>query len=332
MALGDTDIQSKDQVNEKAESDETGLGPSCSKNPRSSISAKQESAKPTTSSDDSRPRSSSQGLLGRVIQSRTMVNVKHSDDDREPMIAGIAVMPDGHAVVCDQANHAVKLLDSTWTLTDHLPVEAFPSDIAAVDNNTVIVSSMKYLQFVHVLPHLKAGRKMQQFKWSRGVVVFGEEIYVLCYLPCQGEIRVLDIKLNLKRRLGYNEDDNSFLFNDPQALAINASGERLFVSNRQTVTCITSMDGQVVFKYDHFEGISGLYCDSGDNILYCSRSHVEVITADGKEKCTLLSDEDLSDVPNSRCKATSIGYRDCDGTLVIGCWNFEHVFLFKLTN
>ena len=81
---------------------------------------------------------------------------------------------------------------------------------------------MAYLQFVYVLSHLKAGHKMKQFKRSREVVVFGDEIYVLCYLPCQGEIRVLDMKLKLKRRLGVSEDGNSFLFNDPQAIAITA--------------------------------------------------------------------------------------------------------------
>ena len=269
-----------------------------------------------------------------------MVNVNLADYDPEPRITGIAVMIDGHIVLIDFRNHAVKLLDNSWSLKDSLWVEPYPSDVAVVDSSTVIVSSSTHLQFVHVLPHLKAGRKMKQFKRSEGVVVYGDEIYVLCYLLTpwgEGEVRVLGMNLKLKRRLGFTEEDKTYLFKYPLKIAINSSDERIFVSENHCVTCITSLDGHVVFKYDGLNCAGGLYCDSADNILLCGSKCIEVITAGGK-KSTLLSErefsEDLwgdtaSDIP--RQKPCSIAYRHSEETLIIGCFHFDSIFLFKLT-
>ena len=265
------------------------------------------------------------------------VNVKEDDCDHMPRISGIAVLPDGHVVISDYINDTVNLLDNSWTLKERLQVDAFPSDIAVVDAKTVIVSSMSHIQFVNVLPHLTAGRKVKPLKRSRGVVVFGDEIFVLCHLNLDlGEVKGFGLNLKIKRRLGFNKEDNTYLFKDPCKIAINSSGERLFVSDDRSVTCMTSSDGHVVFKYDELKCTIGLNCDAGDNILVCDLNNIEVINPDGRKRCTLLSErefsEDLEDtVSSSPYQPCSIAHKNSDKTLIIGCYNCENIYLFKIT-
>ena len=269
-------------------------------------------------------------LLGRNIQSTNKVNVRSRDDQYNPWITGCTLMPSGHVVLCDRNNYKIILLDSTWTMTGSLPLQDI-SDISVIDGNNVIVTSpgAKQLQYVQVFPQLKAGQIIQLDKKCWGVHVWGGEIYVTCHNdPGEGEVRVLGRDGELRRRLGINKD-RSFMFTQPYYITVNPSGEKIFVSDNRifTITCMTP-DGRVVYSYkdNDMNSPEGLYCDSGDNILVCGAlSHnFQVITADGKKNCTLLTRSDGLAYPHS------IAYRETDDTLVVGCYKSDNLYLYKL--
>ena len=144
----------------------------------------------------------------------------------------------------------------------------------------------------------------------------------------EGEVRVLGRDGELRRRLGINQD-GSFLFSYPDYIAVNPSGEKIFVSNlyTDTITCMTT-DGRVVYRYkdNDMKSPRGLYCDSGDTILVCGRgsNNVQVITADGKKNRTLLINSDGLDQPYF------IVYRETDDTRVVGCKWFYNLYWYKL--
>ena len=190
----------------------------------------------------------------------------------------------------------------------------------------------KQLQVVQVYPQLKPGRVIKLDKTCWGVAVGKGELYVTCfnsYGEGEGEIRVLDLDGKVKRRLGVNQD-GSFMFEWPWYITVNSSGEKIFVSDyyTHTVTCM-SVDGRVIYTYkdDSMRTPRGLLCDSENNILVCGGgSHnVQVLTADGKRHCTLLTESDGLKNPKS------IAYRDSGNTLLVGCDDNDHLLSFQLT-
>ena len=275
-------------------------------------------------------------LLGRKVQSRSQVNVKTGDDKKTPLISGCTVMTNGDVVLCDSHNNKIKLLNSSGVLTGNMKLSSRPWHVSVLDPTSVIVTLpyKKQLQVVQVYPQLKPGRviQLQLDKYCYGVAVGKGELYVTCCnnsnYPGNGEIRVLDLDGKVKRRLGVNQD-GSFMFMWPHFITVNSSGEKIFVSDgyTNTVTCM-SVDGRVIYTYidGSMVGPRGLLCDSEDNILVCgwSSNNVQVLTADGKRHCTLLTESDGLKEPRS------IAYRGSDNTLLVGCYS-DHLLSFQLT-
>ena len=89
-----------------------------------------------------------------------------------------------------------------------------------------------------------------------------------------------------------------------------------------------TMDNQVIYQYrdNELKWPRGLYCDGGDYFLVCGKgsNNVQVISAEGKKHCNLVSSRDGLNEPYS------ISYRERDDTLIVGCYESDHVFLFKL--
>ena len=119
------------------------------------------------------------------------------------------------------------------------------------------------------------------------------------------------------------------MFTYPYYITMNVTGEKIFVSDgsTHTITCMT-VDGDIVYQNNDkdLRCPSGLYCDSGDNILVCGwwYHNVHVITADGKKNRSLLSPAGLQD-------PYSIAYRDSDDTLLVGCRFMKDILIFQLT-
>ena len=272
-------------------------------------------------------------LLGRKVQSRSQVNVKAGDEEFNLFITGCTVMTNGDAVLCDYNNDKIKLLNSSGVLTGNMKLSSAPHDVSVLDPSSVIVTlpRKKQLQVVQVYPQLKPGRVIQLDKDCWGVAVGKGELNVACRNdnPREGEVRVLDLDGKVKRRLGVKQD-GSFMFTWPNYITVNSSGEKIFVSdcNTNTVTCM-SVDGRVIYTYKdaNMSGTEGLLCDSEDNVLVCGRfsNNVQVLTADGKRHCTLLTVRDgLKDT-------FMIAYRDSDNTLLVGCEYCDNLLSFQLT-
>ena len=280
--------------------------------------------------DTSATRSKKQPLLGSKIQSEGEVNVKLADDHYTPSITGCTVLSSGHIFFCDYFNLKLKILDTTLVLQDTLTLPDHPQDVSAVDDNNVIVTLpwKMQLQYIQVLPHMKAMRVIQLDKKCWGAKVSGDEIYTTCHNnPGKGEVRILDLNGNIKRRLGIKQD-GSFMFTAPFHITVSQSGRKIFISdyNTASVTCMAG-DGNINYRYKHDDLTfpRGLFVDAGDNVLVCGESSgtVQVITADGSKHETLLSSSDLQQEPRS------VAYRDCDDTLVVGCLSYK-VCLFQL--
>ena len=269
-------------------------------------------------------------LKDKNIKSRSKVNVRTDNDHKLPWITGCTLMPSGHVVVCDYTNNQIKLLDDSWTITGQLQLPG-PWDVSVLDSSNVIVSSPgnKQLQKVHVFPKTNAVSTIQLDRKCWGVAVSGEEIYTTCHDdPGKGEVVVLDLQGNIKRRLGTNPD-GSYLFTSPGYITASASGEKIFVSDwrTDTITCLTP-SGTVIYTYknDDMSCPRGLICDSGGNVLVCGWSFdkVHIISPDGKKYRTLLTSKDGLSSPRS------IANKESEDTLIVGCYESDKLLLFKL--
>ena len=259
-------------------------------------------------------------LLDRKVLSRSEMNVKVDGDKHSSWITGCAVTASGSVVICDRINQKIKLLNNSGVLTEYTQLSSAPRDVSVLDSTSVIatLADSKQLQVVQITPKLQPSRAITLDKVCWGVAVFRDDIYVTCYdVSGEGEVKVLDLDGNVKRRLGINRD-GTYMFTEPNYVTLNKSGDKIFVSdsNTDTVTCM-SVDGCVIYAYknDSIRAPSGLLCDSEDNILVCSeRSHnVQVLRADGKRHSTLLTASDGLKDPYS------IAYRASDNTLLLGC-------------
>ena len=276
-------------------------------------------------------QSRSKKLSDCKIQSQKQVNVKMSDDRNTPWITGTVVMATDELVFCDRYNNKLKLLDSSGALKGSLKLNAQTWDVSVVDAKTVIVTLPRnqQLQYIDVFPRLTLGRVLKLNKKCWGVHVTGDWIFTTCHNnPGEGEVRILDLDGNLLQQLGINQD-GSFMFTQPYYITVSPSEKKIFVSDygKDTVTCMT-MDNRVIYQYrdNGMNFLSGLYCDGGDNILVCGRgtNNIQVITAEGKKHCDLVSSTDGLKAP------LSISYRESDDTLIVGCYHSNNVILYKL--
>ena len=268
-------------------------------------------------------------LLGKQATLQNHVRVRSSDDNKVLRISGCTFMPSGHAVLCDTQNANFELLDKTLVLRQLLKLCFSPWDVSVVDDNNVIITlpHTKQLQYIQVFPELKTGRTIKLDNACYGIAVFGDEIYTTLYDdPVQGEVHVLDLNGNRKRKVQTNVK-----FYSPWYITVSSSGKKIFVSaggyDTATVTCMTT-DGKLVYQYKDEELTypEGMYVDAEDNILICDRDSntVQMITANGKKYGTLLSYNDGIKRPYS------VAYRETDDTLLVAGDDQDHVSSYKL--
>ena len=169
---------------------------------------------------------------------------------------------------------------------------------------------------------LRIIRTIQLDKACRGVDVSGGEIYITCEESEQGEIRILDMSCNERRRISLSRVMGTCVVKTPWYIAVSAFSGKIFITHLETktLTCLTS-DGQLVYQYkDEEEEVCyprGILVDSADNVLLCCGwSHtIVVITPDGRKHGTLLSYQDGIKRPRS------LAYRARDNTVIVGCYS-----------
>ena len=261
-------------------------------------------------------------LLGQHAQSRRKVDIKLDDDDEIPDITDCAVLPNGYVVIYDYLNARLKLFDELWVCKDNLIILNV-NHVTAVDSNNLIVSIPRdgQLQYVQALPYLKPGRTIQEDSEILGVCVSGDEIYVTCGNPC--EIRVLGLDGYQKRRVPLDRSTS------PCDITLSPSGEKIFFTDSDTATLICmKIDGKIVYKYELQDdcciGARGMFCDSEDNLLVCISSDVQIIRANGRCGGTMLTSSDGLAGPSC------IAYRRSDNVLIVGCFDLDHLLVYKM--
>ena len=240
-------------------------------------------------------------------------------------------MPAGEVVLYDRNNGKLKLLDSSDALKHSLKLKDNPWDISVVDAKTVIVTLpwKQQLQYIEVFPQLVSGRVLQLDKKCWDVHVTGDKIFTSCHNDSeQGDVRILDLDGNLLQQLGINQD-GTIPFTTPYNITVCPLEKTIFVSDTEkaAVTCMT-MDNHVIYQYldKEMKFPVGSHYDSGDNILFSDYelNNIQMITAEGKKHCDLVSSKDALKLHRS------ISFRESNDTLIVGCAGLDHVFLFKL--
>ena len=258
--------------------------------------------------------------LDKRIRSISKVNIRIPDDSGVPTISGCCVMSDGQAVLCDYNNYQIKLLDSSYKLIGNLKLPAWPADISVLNDTEVIITlpHKRQLLIVAVTSQLRIIRTIQLDKACGGVDVSGGEIYITCEESEQGEIRILDMSCNERRRISLSREMGSCVVKTPRHIAVSAFSRKIFITDAETetLTCLTS-DGQLVYQYkgQRLGYPRGILVDSADNVLLCYPRYdtIVVITPDGRKHCTLLSHKDGIKYPYS------LAYRARDNTVIVGC-------------
>ena len=274
-------------------------------------------------------------FLTTKVQNSRDVQIKLPTDKGRPIITGFAFMEDGQLLVCDRNNNNIKLLNSKFDITDSLGLASRPWDISAIDNVTAVITlpGSQQLQFIDIVPSLKAGKQIQLDKYCYGVEVVRDDIYVTCHdNPGNAEIRVFDKNGTFIRKIP-DVNNNLSSLSYPHYIAVNTTSSKIYVSDcsTNTVRCI-SVDGSLVFNYKHgdLRYPRTVIPDEEGNILVCAEvsSNIHVVTSTGQHHSVLYTVQGRRD---NRC--LSLNYRQTDRTLVIGfCDDYMRVLKLAKNN
>ena len=254
-----------------------------------------------------------------------------------PCISGCDSFPNGQVILCDNLHNRIILLDKTFEMKETLVLQklsdddddAWPYDVSVINDKMAAVTlpELMKIQCIQVSPNLKIGHELVTFeKECYGIHVSGTEIYVTLHNnPGDGEVRVLNMQGELKRKLGIHQS-GAFMFQRPYHITVCSTSGKIYVTDSITcmVTCLTQ-DGSVVYKYkdENLNRPKGVCVDSEDNIMICGNSsdNIQVVSSSGHIVRTLLSSKDGLDCPYA------VAYREIGNTLIVGCRHKKlHVF------
>ena len=268
----------------------------------------------------------SRSFLNTAYRVHSHVDIYGPAKTKEADISGCEIMSKGEVVLCDHANKTVIVLNSLFSFSESLSFTHAPWDVSAASDNVAIITLplKKRLQFVDVRPRLGIAKEVQLDKKCWAIKVLNGNIYVTCFDTLlfgrrDGEVRVLDLKGNIIRKLGVNRD-GSYLFSYPICLSVSASSGKVFVIDNwdNTVTCL-GFGGNVVYKYKNviLSGVLGVCIDDQDNAMVCGKesNNVLIITAEGKLHASALTASDR--VKSPQC----VSFRRSDNILIVGCAN-----------
>ena len=265
------------------------------------------------------------------VQNFSQVDINESHDKKTPWISGCDVMPDGRVILCDGHNYKVTVLNSFFIVTETLKLTDKPWDVSVINKNSAVVTlpGPQHLNFIHLGPSLYSGRVLKLDKRCWGIDVSGEHIYISLHDYKDGEIRILDIEGNLKRKVVVNGQD-SFMFHNPYYLTVSAVTGNIYVSDvgSHTITCLKS-DGSFEYqcKDKDLQFPRGVCIDDKENIIVCDQksNDIPIINSSGTKQCNLLTSK------NGLKDPCCVAYRYVDNTLIIGS-NSGKLLVFKMAS
>ena len=175
---------------------------------------------------------------------------------------------------------------------------------------------------------MKAGSTIKLDKKCWGVAVYGDEIFVGLNKDLKkGEVRVLDLKGQLKRCLGINPSGSN-RFTSPYYITVSAFDEKIFVSDyhTNTIVCLTPSGNVIyIYKYHDMSRPRGLICDAGDSVLACGEysQNVHTISPDGKKYHTLHTTKNELRYP------CSIAYMEKEAMLIVDGYNINELMVYN---
>ena len=270
-------------------------------------------------------------FLKMKVQNSRNVQIKLPRDKKTPFIKGCTFMADGQLLVCDNENNNIRLLNSKFDITDSLDLASRPFDISVIDNVTAVITlpDRKHLQFIDIVPSLKAGKQIRLDKPCYGVDVVRDDIYVICDdCPGNAEIRVFDKNGTFIRKIP-DVNNNLSSLRCPYYIAVSTTSSKIYVSDyiTNTVRCI-SVDDSLIFNYKHTDlrYPRTVIPDEEGNILVCGQDscNIHVVTSTGQHHSVLYTVEGRRD---NECH--SLAYRQTDRTLVIGLYNDNNLLVLE---
>ena len=270
-------------------------------------------------------------VLDATVTPHTTVNIKSPLDKYDPLITGLALLPNREMLLADYNNKCLKLLDKSQKIKDILDLPGIPYDVAVVNEKEAVVTlplQQYVLQYVRLQPKLQTGRTIKLNKGCWGVEVANNNIYVACNNNTkQQEVVVLDTTGQYVSRI-IEISKISTQFDNMRHIAVNPEGDKLYVTGTNQIMCMT-VDGKVLYQCSGAKlgGPRGVVVDGEDNALVCCFDANKILTvkSDGTKYKTLLKPSDGIKDPKAK------GYRARDGVLVVGGWKQSNLLvIFKL--
>ena len=209
------------------------------------------------------------------------IDVKVRGDAYIPCITGCCYLPDGHAILCDNYNKNVKIIDQEMNITATAPCSSAPWDVECIDDKSLVMTlpAAKSIQFISIKPGLKfQATKNLKFK-CLGVGVQNNNIFVCIDNWSEKGVKILTLK----------GDDLSFIKHigagAPRYLCLSKNGRIYYAGgsgNRPFVNCVTK-DGHGIFSIasPSFSYPNSIIPDVDGNILVCDKRGIHVISSEG---------------------------------------------------
>ncbi|CAC5407163.1 unnamed protein product [Mytilus coruscus] len=203
-------------------------------------------------------------------------------------ITGSSVFPDGRMIFADcNHNHRLVIVQSDGNLDTEIPISPLiPFDVTCIDDKTVAVTTLFNNTIVIVDTETKQFTNTIKTGICRGITYRqGQIIY------CEIGKGIVAIQLSNNKVITIVEDDN--IKNDWSY--ITTSGENLYYTdNNSTVKCY-SVKGDKRWEYKNESIMTGIAADQHGIVYGISNrnTHVVLISADGKNSRTLLTEKDV---------------------------------------
>ena len=210
---------------------------------------------------------------------------------------GCCLMSNGEAVLCDNLDCSVKVVDTNMNIKLKISLTRDnqdgkihePYDVALLDDRRVVVSipTAKTLQLLSIIPAVELGREIILKYACYGVACYNNNIYVStdnlnrwsCFV-CGG-IEVLSEKGDVIKTIQ--------LFERPDQIFPLKDGNIMYtVHGKEQVKCV----GRDSSKLPKFLGDRNCIMDEEGNQLCCYGNSVLIRQSDGKDKILLQRQED----------------------------------------
>ncbi|XP_052802974.1 uncharacterized protein LOC128233367 [Mya arenaria] len=269
------------------------------------------------------------------------LDVNVSSDKDKSYITGVVVLPSGRAVLCDNSNGKLKLLNNQFQVVYVLKVSSKPFDVSKRNAEEVIitVSNDRVLMFVCVSENgLSFHKKLATKRFNWGIEVLHENIFVTQHNnPGQGSLQVRKMDGQVLFEINFSDWYGSDVLQAPCYISIHFSREAFLVyvtgSYEDGMVKVDLMKGNIAYiDCKGFSWPKDMITDANGKCLLAARFCHKLILLenDHREVGKSTNETSLRSRLLSRTVTTwlseikdpqSIDIRPCDKTVLVGTKN-----------